>query len=141
MARMLPFSFMTGGLRCNGVVLPSRLSVSRSPPPSRRHRSPLASHRIVAIADGWFAGTRAAAGQTVPLYLLPSLGGANSLRGDTTYRLHDRNLLLLKAELRVKLFTHIDWAAFAEAGNVAAAVSDHDLDRRSYGIGFRPHDH
>ena len=103
------------------------------------HFFPLASHRIVAIADGWLAGTRADAGQTVPLYLLPSLGGANSLRGYTTYRFHDRNLLLLKAELRVKLFTHIDWAAFAEAGNVAAAVSDLDLDRRSYGIGFRVH--
>jgi hypothetical protein len=100
---------------------------------------PIASHRIVAIAHGWFAGSRADAGQAVPLYLLPSLGGSNSLRGYTTYRFHDRNLLLLKAELRVKLFTHIDWAAFAEAGNVAPAVSDLDLDRRSYGIGFRVH--
>lgn len=28
MARMLRFPFLNGGLRCDGVVLPSRLSVS-----------------------------------------------------------------------------------------------------------------
>lgn len=103
------------------------------------HFFPLASNRIVAIGHGWVVGSRADADQTVPFYLQPSLGGSSALRAYESYRFHDRNLLLVSAELRVKLFTHIDWAAFAEAGNVAPTVGDLNLDRRSYGIGFRVH--
>lgn len=103
------------------------------------HFFPFASHRIVLAAHGWLAASRADADQTVPFYLQPSLGGSNSLRAYESYRFHDRNLLLATAELRVKLFTHIDWAAFAEAGNVAPTIGDLNLDRRSYGLGFRVH--
>jgi hypothetical protein len=46
---------------------------------------------------------------------------------------------MVNAELRLKLFPHIDCAVFADAGSVAPAVGDLDLDRRSYGIGFRVH--
>ena len=103
------------------------------------HFFPLTSRRIVAIAHGWLAGARVAAGQTIPFYLQPSLGGSNALRAYESYRFHDRSLLLVNAELRVKLFTHLDWAAFAEAGNVAPTMDALNLDRRSYGIGFRVH--
>jgi hypothetical protein len=103
------------------------------------HFFPLAANRIVAVAHGWLVGSRADAGQTVPFYLQPSLGGSNSLRAYESYRFHDRNLLLVNAELRVRLFTHIDWAMFADAGNVAPTIGDLNLDRRAYGIGFRVH--
>ena len=100
---------------------------------------PMASSRLVFIAHGWLVGTRAAANQMVPFYLQPSLGGSSSLRAYESYRFHDRNMLLATAELRVKLFTHIDWAVFADAGNVAATIGDLNLDRRAYGMGFRVH--
>jgi hypothetical protein len=103
------------------------------------HFFPFASHRIVLAAHGWFAGSRADAGQTVPFYLQPTLGGSHSLRAYESYRFHDRNLLLVNAEMRVKLFTHIDWAVFADAGNVAPTVGELNLDRRGYGVGFRIH--
>jgi hypothetical protein len=103
------------------------------------HFFPFASNRIVAVAHGWLVGSRADAGQTVPFYLQPSLGGSSSLRAYESYRFHDRNLLLVNAELRVKVFAHIDWAMFADAGNVAPTLGDLNLDRRSYGIGFRVH--
>jgi len=103
------------------------------------HFVPLASHRIVVAAHAWLAGTRADAGQAVPFYFQPSLGGANTLRSFASYRFHDRNLLLVNAEARVKLFTHLDVAAFADAGNVAPVIGDLNLDRRSYGLGLRLH--
>lgn len=76
---------------------------------------------------------------TVPFYMLPSLGGANSLRSFADYRFHDRNLLLANAELRLALMTHLDLALFADAGNVAPRVQELDLDKQSYGVGFRLH--
>jgi hypothetical protein len=103
------------------------------------HFVPLASHRIVLAAHAWLAGTRADEGQVVPFYFLPSLGGANTLRAYPSYRFHDRNLLAVNAEARVKLFTHVDWAAFVDAGNVAPAMGGLNLDRRSFGMGFRVH--
>jgi hypothetical protein len=103
------------------------------------HFFPVASDRIVLIAHGWFAGSRADEGQEVPFYLQPTLGGASSLRSYTSYRFHDNNLVLVNAEARVRIFEHVDWAVFADAGNVAPKAGDLDFARRSYGIGFRVH--
>ena len=103
------------------------------------HFLPLAGDYVTFIAHGWFLATRADEGQAVPFYLQPTLGGSNSLRSYQSYRLHDRNLLLVNVEARVRLWTHLDWAVFADAGNVAPKAGDLNLDRRSYGIGFRVH--
>ena len=48
-------------------------------------------------------------------------------------------MLLATAELRLALMTHLDLAMFADAGNVAKRAGDLDLDKRSYGFGFRFH--
>jgi hypothetical protein len=103
------------------------------------HFLPAANDRVVFIAHGWLVATRADDGQVVPFYLQPTIGGSNSLRSYSSYRFHDRNLLLLNAEARVRVWTHLDWAVFADAGNVAAKLGGLDVDRRSYGMGFRLH--
>jgi outer membrane protein assembly factor BamA len=74
-----------------------------------------------------------------PFYLLPSLGGSNTLRSYADYRFHDRHLALSTAEARVALFTHVDAAAFFDAGNVAAQFKDLNLEKTSIGIGLRLH--
>ena len=79
-------------------------------------------------------------GQTVPFYLLPSLGGANSLRGFLDYRFRDRDLLMLNAEYRWPIARVIDAAVFYDAGTVAPEASE--LTRRfnrDYGLGVRVH--
>lgn len=76
---------------------------------------------------------------TVPFYLLPSLGGANSLRSFADYRFHDRNMAVANAELRLAMMTHVDLAFFTDAGNVAPRIQDLNLDKRSYGAGLRLH--
>lgn len=100
---------------------------------------PLAGSRIVLALRGWVVASETEPGQTVPFYLLPSLGGGNSLRGYVDYRFHDRNLAVAVAELRLKMMTHMDLALFADAGNVAAERRDLDLEKRSYGAGLRLH--
>jgi len=103
------------------------------------HFIPMSRSRVVLALHGWLAASDTAADGWVPFYLQPTLGGHNTLRGYIDYRFHDRNALVVNAEARVALFTHADAAVFADAGNVAARVSDLNLDKWSYGVGWRMH--
>lgn len=100
---------------------------------------PIARGRVVLALHGWLVTSDTADGRVVPFYLQPSLGGHNSLRGYADYRFHDRNLLVVNAEARIKMMSHVDAALFADAGNVAARAADLNIDRKSYGAGLRLH--
>lgn len=100
---------------------------------------PVSRDRVVLAFHGWLVASDTGPGSVVPFYLLPSLGGNSTVRAYTDYRFHDRNLLVLNAETRVALFTHLDAAVFVDAGNVAARVGDLNLDKRGYGVGLRMH--
>jgi hypothetical protein len=85
--------------------------------------------------------TEADAGQQVPFYYQPTLGGAQTLRGFREFRFRDQNALLLTAEYRWEAWWALDGALFVDAGTVATnrrdlSFSDMDV---SYGIGFRFH--
>lgn len=75
----------------------------------------------------------------VPFYLMPTLGGARSLRGYDRQRFRDRSLLLLSAEYRYELNPFLMAAVFYDAGQVAPEWTDFRLKdlRDNYGIGFR----
>ena len=103
------------------------------------HFIPISRSRVVLALHGWLAASDTADDGWAPFYLQPSLGGHNTLRGYSNYRFHDRNSLLANAEVRFAIFTHLDAAVFADAGNVGARVSDLNLDKRSYGVGWRVH--
>jgi outer membrane protein assembly factor BamA len=77
----------------------------------------------------------------VPFYMLPTLGGQNTLRGYPDFRFHDRDLLALSAESRWAVTTHVDGAVFLDAGTVAPRVGDFRLSplKTSYGVGVRVH--
>jgi hypothetical protein len=90
---------------------------------------------------GWGVFADAEADQEMPFYLMPTLGGSNTLRGFHNYRFRDRNLLLASAESRWPLFAHVDAAVFIDTGNVAARAEDLGLDKVVYGFGFRAHSH
>jgi hypothetical protein len=100
---------------------------------------PLMDARWVLAFHGWSVMTNVDNRAEVPFYLLPSLGGANTLRGFPDYRFHDLHLLLTTAEARFALFDHVDLAAFVDAGSVAARIRQLDLGARSYGLGVRLH--
>jgi hypothetical protein len=83
--------------------------------------------------------TDAPAGQTVPFYLMPRLGGSKELRGFRYGRFTDFNALLLSAEYRTEIWLAMDLALFVDAGKVFADHADldfHDL-RTNYGFGLR----
>ncbi len=83
----------------------------------------------------------AAAGQTVPFFMLPSLGGGSSLRAFNSWRFRDLNALLLQAEWRVVANRFLDMSLNYDAGRVAANRSDltNAPLKSDYGIGFRLH--
>jgi outer membrane protein assembly factor BamA len=97
------------------------------------------ARRGVLAFRGWGAFSDTGDREAVPFYMLPSLGGHNTLRGYPDYRFHDRHLLVANVESRWPLFTHVDMALFFDAGSVAPTVSQLGLDRTSAGVGFRIH--
>jgi outer membrane protein assembly factor BamA len=102
---------------------------------------PLFTKKWILALHGWEVLSDTSSGEVVPFYLLPSLGGQNTLRGYDDYRFHDAHLQSFNAESRWALFTHLDVAAFVDAGKVAHRASDLDFThlKRSYGAGLRVH--
>lgn len=84
--------------------------------------------------------TDTAAGETVPFFLMPYLGG-NDLRGFSTYRFRDRHSLLFTAEYRWYVQEYVDMAVFYDGGKVAPRRGELDFDRlkSSVGAGIRFH--
>ncbi len=100
---------------------------------------PLLRDRRVLALRAYTALSKAEAGQAVPFYLQPTLGGPEDLRGFRRFRFRDENALLLQAEYRWEIFTALDGAIFYDAGKVAPsarALNLRDLET-DYGIGFR----
>jgi surface antigen Omp85-like protein len=102
---------------------------------------PLGTRKWVLALDGWGVLSDTSAGAVVPFYLMPTLGGKNTLRGYFSYRFHDNDMQTISIESRWALLTHMDAAVFADEGTVAPTVSEvnfHDA-RMSYGAGVRFH--
>jgi hypothetical protein len=98
----------------------------------------LKGHRILALR-AQVTLTDADAAHEVPFYMMPSLGGAYSLRGFRSFRFRDENALLLQAEYRYHINTFLMGALFYDAGKVARDRGDIDLEdlESDYGLGFR----
>jgi hypothetical protein len=80
-------------------------------------------------------------GQEIPFFLLPWVGGGDSVRGISSFRFRDRNSLLVQAEWRIMVNRFLDTAIFYDAGKVAPRMSDFDTKdlTHSYGFGARFH--
>jgi Omp85 superfamily domain len=100
---------------------------------------PLADKRVVLAFRGWALHGDVPTGNQIPFYLMPAIGGGNTLRDYPDYRFHDNNILVVNAESRFAVFRHVDGALFFDAGNVAATFGGLNLDKWSYGAGARLH--
>lgn len=103
---------------------------------------------IPLLQDNWIIGlqaradmTRPSGGQVIPFFMLPSLGGRDTLPGFMDYRFADRNSLLLRSELRWTASPVLDMAVFLDQGTVAHSVGALDLHdlKRGWGLGARFH--
>ncbi|NQU17312.1 MAG: BamA/TamA family outer membrane protein [Candidatus Saganbacteria bacterium] len=80
-----------------------------------------------------------AAGDSVPIYELPFLGGNDTMRGYTMNRWRDRASALVNLEYRFPLFQKwIQIVTFLEAGKVGSMLSDIGLNNwvSDYGLGL-----
>ena len=79
------------------------------------------------------------AGNVVPIYLQPMLGGSDDLRGFVPYRFRDYHSLSLGVEHRWHAFSVLDMALFADAGKVVQHKDDLTPNQLHYsgGLGFR----
>jgi outer membrane protein assembly factor BamA len=96
----------------------------------RRH---LLAARLLASADVTSHGAR------VPYYLQQTLGGTNSLRGYTSYRLRGEHLAHLTVESRWTIHHRLDIVPFVDAGGVGRSPIEQGLRGLvvSPGIGVR----
>lgn len=94
--------------------------------------------RVIALR-GKSVLTYTAAGQRVPFYLQPTLGGSDDLRGFRSFRFYDDNMIALNAEYRWESFSGLDMALFADAGKVFPQRAQWNLKdlEGTLGFGFR----
>ena len=79
------------------------------------------------------------AGQIVPFYFQPTLGGSTSQRGFNDFRFRDDTAVNVNVEYRWEAFSGLDMALFSDWGTVASDVGELKLSeiKNAYGIGFR----
>jgi hypothetical protein len=94
--------------------------------------------RVFAFQFG-LIGTTPDAGNDVPFYMQPTLGGSRTLRSDADFRFRDDHAVWFNAEYRWEAFAALDMALFTDWGNVAPRLSDLSVSdlKHAYGIGFR----
>ena len=81
-------------------------------------------------------------GDTVPFFLLPSLGSGSTLRGYGSWRFRDRHSLLMSGEWRwIPNRMGLDMAMFYDTGKVASSWDGLSLKGLAHdvGVGIRFH--
>ena len=96
----------------------------------------LAERRVIA-GRAYVSTSDTKAGQVMPFYLMPYLGGNDTLRGFREYRFRGPHALLLQAEYRYEIWSGLDGALFYDAGKVALQRSDLDLKNLENGLWVR----
>ncbi len=102
---------------------------------------PIFHKNWVVVVRSRVAMSQTGADNEVPFYLMPTLGGRDSLRGYDDYRFRDRNSALLSAEYQWPVFRMMDAALFVDAGTVAPKAGDlwREQPKHDYGLGIRVH--
>jgi hypothetical protein len=98
----------------------------------------LAGRRVLA-ARLFVSTSDTSAGQTMPFYFMPTLGGNETLRGFREYRFRAPHAILAQGEYRWEVWSGFDAALFYDAGKVANRRENLDFENleSDYGIGFR----
>ena len=78
----------------------------------------LAERRVMA-ARLFVSTSDTDADHVMPFYLMPTLGGNDTLRGFREYRFRGPHAILAQAEYRFEIWSGLDGALFYDAGKVA----------------------
>ena len=114
------------------------LTFNRTDVDLRQYLGFLAGRRVIALR-GVVSTTDAPTGSAVPFYLMPWLGGKDTLRGFRNYRFRGPHSLLLQGEYRWEIWSALEAAVFYDTGKVAFERRDLNLKglQHAYGFGFR----
>ena len=95
--------------------------------------------RVFAVQARLQSAATDAAGDQVPFYFKPTMGGSNSHRGFNDYRFRDDAVVYWNVEYRWEAFSGMDMALFSDWGTVAPNIGTLKMSRveNAYGIGFR----
>ena len=98
-----------------------------------------ADRRVIALRGAMSTSDAMNDSQGIPFFMMPWLGGNDTLRGFRNYRFRGPHALLLQAEYRWEIWSGLDGAFFYDAGKVALRRADLNLKdlEHDYGIGFR----
>jgi outer membrane protein assembly factor BamA len=102
----------------------------------------LNNQHVIALR-GKVEATESGAGQQIPFYLEPTLGGPDDLRGYRAYRFYDHDAAVLTAEYRWNVLGNLAMAVFYDAGQVFdrwQQINFHNV-YTDYGFGFRVKTH
>jgi hypothetical protein len=103
------------------------------------HYFPVFDKKRVFVVRGVVSYVNNDPGERVPFYVLPYVGGADTVRSVVEFRFRDENALTMNAEYRWETFSGLDMALFFDAGKVTSDWQDIDFSnlKTAYGIGFR----
>ena len=100
---------------------------------------PLGNRQRIFAIRGLFINSDPASGNRVPFFLMPSLGGGESLRAFPAFRFQGPKMMLLQAEYRWEASRRFELAVFGDTGTVALIGDRLSLDelKSDAGVGFR----
>jgi len=98
----------------------------------------VARNSVVALQLG-LSYANNAPGDRVPFYLLPYVGGHDTIRAFREFRFRDENAGIFNAEFRQKVYSMVHLAGFVDVGKVAHDWQDINPThlKHAYGIGVR----
>jgi outer membrane protein assembly factor BamA len=94
-------------------------------------------HRKVIVFRTAVETNQEKGGGVVPFFDLPTLGSHSTLRGFRSRRFTDKSVMTASLEYRYRIWRHMDWARFADAGQVAPEIGDFDRNGLHTGYGAR----
>lgn len=97
---------------------------------------PFFNQQRVIVLNGKSVLTFPKAGQTVPFYLQPTLGGSDDLRGFRSFRFYDNNMIAVSAEYQWRAYQFLDLALFADAGKVFPRRAQWNFKDVESSVGF-----
>jgi hypothetical protein len=98
----------------------------------------VAANDVIALRLG-LSYANNAPGDRVPFYLLPYVGGGDTIRSFREFRFRDENAGIFNAEFRHKVHSMVHVAGFVDVGKVAHDWQDINPSnvKRAYGVGVR----
>jgi outer membrane protein assembly factor BamA len=94
-------------------------------------------HRKVIVLRAAMETNQEKGGDVIPFFDLPTIGSHSTLRGFRSRRFTDKSAMNASLEYRYRIWRYMDWALFADTGQVGPEIGDFALNGLHTGYGSR----